>query len=167
MATTSTEVKTSTVGKLVVKNNVLAREFGKLVMSVPEGIAHYDFNKETGEVSLGETTTYLVSAPSINHALKELVPGYAQKLDEYRGIKDEAVRVRKYNNLFNLLTIGVEFEIVAEAYAKGDVFVDELTGQETIARFDGFRYNIVNGNFPEDVLEKIAPMDRDAMLADI
>ena len=160
-------VKLTATGKIRIESNgAYAREFGKLVMDVPEGIASFEFNKETGEVISNERTSYQVSQFALQRQLKDIVPGYAEKIDEYRGIKDDSVRTRKYNNLFILLTKGVEFEITATPYHAGDVYVDE-NGEEGVYRYDGYRYTVVGGKFPEAVLAKIAPMSYEDMLADI
>lgn len=166
MANTN-ETKLSATGKIRLESNgAYAREFGKLIMEVPEGIASFEFNKETGEVVATERKAYQVSQYSLQRQLKDIVPGYAEKIDEYRGIKDDAVRTRKYNNLFILLTKGVEFEITATPYHAGDVYVDE-NGEECLYRYDGYRYTVVNGKFPEAVLAKISPISYEDMLADI
>lgn len=158
--------KTNAIGKVRFVNGAFAREFGKLIVDV-DGIVGYQFNKETGEQSVVERRSLIMSQASVQHQLKDICPGYAAKIDEYRGIKDDAIRTRKYSNLFYLLTHDVEFEIVAEPYKAGTIFIDDVTGEEVIARYDGYKYKIISGIFPEDVLAKIAPKSREDMLNDI
>lgn len=151
-------VKLTAVGKIRVESNgSYGRDFGKLVMDVPEGIACFKLDKETGEVISTERTSYEVSRFNLNRQLKDIVPGYAEKLDEYREIKDDELRTRKYDNLFILLTKGVEFEITATPYHSGDVYEDE-NGTKGVYKYDGYIYTITSGNFPEALLDRLAPM---------
>lgn len=159
MATsTPTEVKLTATGKIRFKaNGRYDDRFKKLIMDVPEGIACFKLDKETGEVISTERTSYEVSRFNLNRQLQDIVPGYGKKLDEYKFIADDKLRAEKYNNLFGLLTEGIEFEIIATPYHAGDVYKDE-DGNEGVYKYDGYIYTVVNGNFPEALLNRLAPM---------